>query len=100
MNAGTIAYNAIKAKVSAYDNVFLRCALTDAATMRGKELSKAHDNNDYTEVQSLNLIISALIEAATDRYPDLDEAINEWVEYDYTGRTMADFVIDWMHDNK
>jgi hypothetical protein len=99
MNAAVIAHDAIKEQAATYNLPFLRGLIEHAETERKQQLEIAEISKDYTKVQDTNLVISALVQAAIDQLPELDTAIDEWCAYDYTDRTMAAFVVEWMHEN-
>jgi hypothetical protein len=89
-------YKTIKAQASKESTATLFLGISAANQRRTKALGR----NDLAETQALNLVISAMTEALTDRLPELDAAIDAWCDELGDGRTMAQFMIDWATANK
>lgn len=91
-----VNYKAVKANASKESTATLFLAISAANQRR----TKALERNDLAETQALNMVISAMTEALTDRLPALDAAIDAWCDELGDGRTMAQFMIDWATANK
>ena len=84
-------YETIKANATNHDTATLLGVVRETDTAQ----DKARKADDIAYLQSLNMIMSAVLDVIIDRDRDLDLAIDVWCEECNDERSMAQFVLDY-----